>query len=506
MKGFILIPFLLLFIFPSNLHAQDSLSIIDIDLEDSVERGSESELIMVLKNSGTNEISDLKVRVSMLPENEIWGVVNPLEQLEPKLQPSSEIEISFKIKVLKEAKLGKKKIKIEITYFELGVFFNLEPSVIDIEIVKPAENLLEDAKGSFSKGMQSFNEKNYLQAIQYFSSCKENYELSQYSSKDYTDCVLFLARSRLYYGLQLLNPSYLERTKEEVLKAKNLSNLFETKDFEPVSSLSERVLSGIESYENALNALGMGDLRKAKKLLNQANSSFSGIEDFENSELSRDIDTRLSELENRESKTRLLLIVSIGGALIIFTLAFLIILAFEKKRKDLKEEVTSHEIFEEEIPKDPALSLYISEDAFCKMIDHANRFAPERLEVLGFLIGERFSYEGREYTLVEDVVTGKLETTAFSVRFEREFSELFERLSELREDYMIVGWYHSHPGLTCFLSSTDVETQRTLFPKPYHYAIVIDPVIKDFRVFGLNENHYVEKSFAVFRVEDEVIP
>ncbi|MFQ5892416.1 MAG: hypothetical protein ACE5HW_06450, partial [Candidatus Methanofastidiosia archaeon] len=296
MKVFILIPFLLLFIFPSNLHAQDSLSIIDIDLEDSVERGSESELIMVLKNSGTNEISDLKVRVSMLPENEIWGVVNPLEQLESKLQPSSEIEISFKIKVLKEAKLGKKKIKIEITYFELGVFFNLEPSVIDIEIVKPGENLLEDAKGSFSKGMQSLNEKDYRQAIQYFSSCKENYELSQYYSKDYTDCVLFLARSHLYNGLQLLNPSSLERTKEEVEKAKNLSSLFKTKDFESVSSLSERVLSGIESYENALNALGIGDLKEAKKLLNQANSSFSGIENFENSELSRDIDTRLSEL------------------------------------------------------------------------------------------------------------------------------------------------------------------------------------------------------------------
>lgn len=28
---------------------------------------------------------------------------------------------------------------------------------------------------------------------------------------------------------------------------------------------------------------------------------------------------------------------------------------------------------------------------------------------------------------------------------------------------MVVGWYHSHPGFGCWLSSVDVNTQQVIF-------------------------------------------
>lgn len=39
----------------------------------------------------------------------------------------------------------------------------------------------------------------------------------------------------------------------------------------------------------------------------------------------------------------------------------------------------------------------------------------------------------------------------------------------------IVGWYHSHPGLGAFFSSTDMKTQRAFFPHFYSVGWVIDP-------------------------------
>ena len=46
-----------------------------------------------------------------------------------------------------------------------------------------------------------------------------------------------------------------------------------------------------------------------------------------------------------------------------------------------------------------------------------------------------------------------------------------------KPDCGAIGWYHSHPGLTCFMSGTDVPTQQTnqAFQDPW-LAIVVDPV------------------------------
>jgi proteasome lid subunit RPN8/RPN11 len=41
---------------------------------------------------------------------------------------------------------------------------------------------------------------------------------------------------------------------------------------------------------------------------------------------------------------------------------------------------------------------------------------------------------------------------------------------------MVVGWYHSHPDLGAFFSSTDRATQRAFFRQPYSLGLVIDPV------------------------------
>ena len=42
---------------------------------------------------------------------------------------------------------------------------------------------------------------------------------------------------------------------------------------------------------------------------------------------------------------------------------------------------------------------------------------------------------------------------------------------------MVVGWYHSHPGFGCWLSSTDIQTQSSFEAlNPRAVALVVDPI------------------------------
>jgi proteasome lid subunit RPN8/RPN11 len=42
--------------------------------------------------------------------------------------------------------------------------------------------------------------------------------------------------------------------------------------------------------------------------------------------------------------------------------------------------------------------------------------------------------------------------------------------------HMIVGWFHSHPGLGVYMSGTDQATQRSFYPHPWNLALVVDPL------------------------------
>ncbi len=163
----------------------------------------------------------------------------------------------------------------------------------------------------------------------------------------------------------------------------------------------------------------------------------------------------------------------------------------------LSEESRSE--FESALRSGRPLPLYISEKAERKIREHALKYAPRRLEVMGFLLGEVSSWGGVTYAIVRDVGTTELRSSSSKVRFDPEaFPKLFHELDGSGFDYVLVGWYHSHPGHTCFLSRTDLDTQRTMFDQPYHSALVIDPINRDIKTFRLAGDSYEEVPFALF--------
>ena len=71
--------------------------------------------------------------------------------------------------------------------------------------------------------------------------------------------------------------------------------------------------------------------------------------------------------------------------------------------------------------------------------------------------------------------------------------KMTEMLKQTGRNEIVVGWYHSHPGFGCWLSSTDINTQKTFEQQvPRTVAVVVDPiqsvrgkvVIDAFRTYG----------------------
>ncbi|KAK4703037.1 26S proteasome regulatory subunit N11, partial [Phenoliferia sp. Uapishka_3] len=146
---------------------------------------------------------------------------------------------------------------------------------------------------------------------------------------------------------------------------------------------------------------------------------------------------------------------------------------------------------------DNAETIYISSLALLKMLKHGRAGVP--LEVMGLMLG---SFEDEFTVRVIDVFAMPQSGTGVSVEavdpvFQTKMIDMLkqtgrcvvlvwapaqaERLTNLwlsvDRPEMVVGWYHSHPGFGCWLSSVDVNTQQSFEQlNPRAVAVVIDPI------------------------------
>jgi proteasome lid subunit RPN8/RPN11 len=144
-------------------------------------------------------------------------------------------------------------------------------------------------------------------------------------------------------------------------------------------------------------------------------------------------------------------------------------------------------------------ALYLNSLAEESLRKHAMAHRDERLEVMGLLIGDFGKHGGSRYAVARAAVTTELDATQVGVRFSREgLDGLAASLAKVDFDYVVVGWYHSHPGYGCFLSETDVATQRQMFSDEAHAALVVDPVKEEVGAFRLSTGGYEPAKFCVY--------
>jgi 26S proteasome regulatory subunit N11 len=145
------------------------------------------------------------------------------------------------------------------------------------------------------------------------------------------------------------------------------------------------------------------------------------------------------------------------------------------------------------------LPAYVNKHAEAKMRNHALSMRKNKIEVMGLLLGEVRRWKDRDYVIVRDVVTTDLDATAVSVKFDSVgFEKLFEKLDNAGFDYVVVGWYHSHPGYGCFMSETDLKTHSGIFVSHHQIAMVIDPLKFQISGFVMRDGKAVPEDFAVY--------
>ena len=125
---------------------------------------------------------------------------------------------------------------------------------------------------------------------------------------------------------------------------------------------------------------------------------------------------------------------------------------------------------------DTSEQIYISPLSLLKMLRHGKAGIP--LEVMGLMLGDYVD----DYTVkcidVFSMPQSGTETTIESI--DEGFQvKMVEMLKQTGRNEIVVGWYHSHPGFGCWLSSTDINTQKT-FDQSVRGKVVIDA----FRTYG----------------------
>ncbi|CZT22090.1 related to 26S proteasome regulatory subunit RPN11 [Ramularia collo-cygni] len=116
----------------------------------------------------------------------------------------------------------------------------------------------------------------------------------------------------------------------------------------------------------------------------------------------------------------------------------------------------------------------ISALALLKMLKHGRAGVP--MEVMGLMLGEFVD----DYRVkVVDVFAMPQSGTGVSVEavdpvFQ---TKMMDMLRQTGRPETVVGWYHSHPGFGCWLSSVDINTQQSFEQlTPRAVAVVIDPI------------------------------
>lgn len=123
----------------------------------------------------------------------------------------------------------------------------------------------------------------------------------------------------------------------------------------------------------------------------------------------------------------------------------------------------------------PGLCIAIAADAHADALTH---LAGHPGECGGLLLGQVFAdgdepVRSRAVLVTQAVAAEEFASTGISLRMA---SDVWERARRrLGPLELVVGWYHSHPGLGAFFSATDRRTQRAFFPHAYSLGWVVDP-------------------------------
>ena len=128
-------------------------------------------------------------------------------------------------------------------------------------------------------------------------------------------------------------------------------------------------------------------------------------------------------------------------------------------------------------PYQPGVSVFITQKAYIRANVHVNSDLDN--EMGGWLIGswKEDQITGEEYIVIERSLPALYTKrgSAYLTFTQDSQVAMFDVMEEKFPDKELVGWYHSHPKMSLFLSSYDLFIHNHFFPHPWQVALVIEP-------------------------------
>lgn len=126
---------------------------------------------------------------------------------------------------------------------------------------------------------------------------------------------------------------------------------------------------------------------------------------------------------------------------------------------------------------DPQVKVFVSPRAFVRFCAHAGSDLDN--EVGGWLIGKwcQDKRSDDQFVVVESILPAPyVQHGGAYLTFTQDSQVALYALKEQRYPGKdLVGWYHTHPRMSIFLSEYDIWLHKNFFPHPYQVALVIEP-------------------------------
>jgi len=146
---------------------------------------------------------------------------------------------------------------------------------------------------------------------------------------------------------------------------------------------------------------------------------------------------------------------------------------------------------------DGFLKVFINHSVYDSIWLHAQS---DQNEVGGALIGYYCQNGDVRFLIITDVLNMPPEyfNSPVSLKFTLDFiDDLEDYMLQINKNYpdlLRLGFYHTHPGYTVFLSGTDIRTFKGIFKEDWQIAMVVDPINQDEGIFFSQGNEISAKS------------
>ena len=135
-----------------------------------------------------------------------------------------------------------------------------------------------------------------------------------------------------------------------------------------------------------------------------------------------------------------------------------------------------------------------------------NRRSQDILEIGGFILGsvEKIADKNQYQVILERFVNIAPESNnQYQIEFgPAAWNELVKHMDDVYKDqeYLLLGWFHTHPGHGLFLSQPDQNIHGTYFREKYHIALELDSIASErnphyeFGIFSWKNNQTMNNS------------